>query len=387
MLINLWYVAEWSETVKDKPVKVKLLNQNFVLFRDQQGKVSCLSDVCLHRGGSLSGGRTIRDCVACPYHGWQFNGDGKVEFIPSEGHDFKIPDRARVDAYPTEERYGMIWVFMGDAPESERIPIPEFPEYDDTENWRRLHDNWDWKAEAARVVENGIDIAHASFVHPMFGYEETATENHIKDVEYHEHWARSWNEQYPPELTGGFLNWRKLIRGDRQATETIPSWYLSGMVVRIQINLNAKMSLIMFDANTPVDEHNTRTFAVQLRSFVKHPLFDAGSKKRLHKIFREDQTILEAASPNYLPETLANELSVKDDRFMSSFRKARRKLVEEKGWQIDSAAVNALAGRKSFAIPSPNRRERSDLRWVMDSVPLIEPTVAAIKVVDQQELS
>jgi len=146
VLINLWYVAEWSDTVKDKPVKVKMLGQNFVLFRDQQGKVSCLSDVCLHRGGSLSGGRTIRDCVACPYHGWQFNGDGKVEFIPSEGSDFKIPDRARVDAYPTEERYGMIWVFLGDAPESERIPIPEFPEYDDTANWRALHDKWDWKA-------------------------------------------------------------------------------------------------------------------------------------------------------------------------------------------------------------------------------------------------
>jgi phenylpropionate dioxygenase-like ring-hydroxylating dioxygenase large terminal subunit len=387
MLINLWYVAEWSDTVKDKPVKVKMLGQNFVLFRDQQGKVSCLSDVCLHRGGSLSGGRTIRDCVACPYHGWQFNGDGKVEFIPSEGGEFKIPDRARVDAYPTEERYGMIWVFLGDIPESERIPIPEFPEYSDTKKWRAMHDNWDWKAEAARVVENGIDIAHASFVHPMFGYEETAQENHIKKVEFHDYWARSWNEQYPPELTGGFLNWRKLIRSDRQPTETIPTWYMAGMVVRIQINLNPSMSIIMFDANTPVDEHNTRTFAVQLRSFVKHPIFDASSRKRLHKIFREDQVILEQASPNYLPETLANELSVKDDRFMSLFRRARRGLIEENGWQIDSATVNAHEGRKSFAIPSPFRRERTDLRWVMDAVPLVPPMESVVKLVDQAELS
>ena len=56
MLTNLWYVAEWSETVKDKPVKTKLIGQNLVLFRDLEGKVKCLADVCLHRGGSLSGG-------------------------------------------------------------------------------------------------------------------------------------------------------------------------------------------------------------------------------------------------------------------------------------------------------------------------------------------
>ena len=64
MLVNLWYVAEWSDTVKDKPVHVKMLGQDFVLFRDQAGDVKCLSDVCLHRGGSLSGGWTKGDCVA-----------------------------------------------------------------------------------------------------------------------------------------------------------------------------------------------------------------------------------------------------------------------------------------------------------------------------------
>ena len=51
MLINLWYVAEWSHAVTDKPVKARLLGRDFVLFRDTNGKVNCLSDVCLHRGG------------------------------------------------------------------------------------------------------------------------------------------------------------------------------------------------------------------------------------------------------------------------------------------------------------------------------------------------
>ncbi|QFU74311.1 aromatic ring-hydroxylating dioxygenase subunit alpha [Halioglobus maricola] len=370
MLINLWYVAEWSHAVTDKPVKVQMLGRKFVLFRDTRGKVNCLSDICLHRGGSLSGGWTKGDCVACPYHGWRFSGEGKVEHIPSEGEDFNIPDKARIDAYPTEERYGMIWVFLGDQPEEERFPIPELPEYGD-DNWKLISDEWTWKAEAARVVENGIDIAHASFVHPIFGMEATAQENQIVKVEKGEHWGYSENVQYPPQMKENFL--RRRIRKDRQPTVTKPEWNLSGMLVRIQIDLNEKMSLIMFDANTPIDEHTTRTFALQFRNFFKQNIFDKGSRKRLRKILAEDTAIVEAASPNYLPDSLANELSVKDDKFMSSFRSARRKLIEEKGWKIDSEAAEKFDGRKALVIPSPLRRERDDLDWVIDTVPLIDP--------------
>lgn len=376
MLINLWYVAEWSHAVTDKPVKARLLGRDFVLFRDSGGRVHCLSNVCLHRGGSLSGGWTRGDCIACPYHGWRFNGEGRVEHIPSEGADFKIPDKARIDAYPTEERYGLIWVFLGDLPQEERFPIPDLPEYGDA-TWRMITDEWTWQAEAARVVENGIDIAHASFVHPIFGMEATAQENHIVKVERGEHWGYSENLQYPPQMKENFL--RRRIRKDRQPTVTKPAYDLSGMVVRIQIELNEKMSLIMFDANTPVDEHTTRTFALQFRNFFKSPFFDKGSRKRLRRILAEDTAIVEAASPNYLPDSLANEMSVKDDKFMSSFRAARRKCIEERGWKIDTFEAARHTGRKVLAIPSPLRRERQDLDWVIDTVPLVPPTRAPIK--------
>jgi phenylpropionate dioxygenase-like ring-hydroxylating dioxygenase large terminal subunit len=93
VLINLWYVAEWSDTVVKEPVRVKMLGQQFVLFRDETGKVHCLADTCLHRGGSLSRGRVTDGNVTCPYHGWQYNGDGRCVVIPSEMDEgSKIPD-------------------------------------------------------------------------------------------------------------------------------------------------------------------------------------------------------------------------------------------------------------------------------------------------------
>ena len=84
MLINLWYVAEWSDEVGKEPVRVKMLGQQFVLFRDESGKVHCLSGACLGRGGSLSQGKVIDGNVACPYHGWRYNGEGKWVVISSE---------------------------------------------------------------------------------------------------------------------------------------------------------------------------------------------------------------------------------------------------------------------------------------------------------------
>ncbi len=377
MLVNLWYVAEWSEKVKDKPVRARVLGQNFVLFRDRTGKVNCLSDVCIHRGGALSNGWTTdRDCVACPYHGWEFDAEGQVQFIPSRGEGSDVPERARIDAYPTEERYGMIWVFMGDIEESERYPIPPFPEYEDRETWRPIYTEFTWNADVNRVVENGIDIAHTSFVHPGFGYREMADKNHIVKIDRTEYSGSSSCVLYPPPLEGN-MGINKLFRKDKAATHVHPAFYLPGHTVRLHIEVNSWMSMIIFDCNTPIDEHTTRSFVVQVRNFFKWGMFDGGSVKRTLKVFQEDAAIVEALSPHYLPESLENEVSVEQDKFMGAWRKVLRTHIE-RGWKIDSKAMLNQEEEQVFTIPSPARRANPHLRWALQTVPLIpgsaEPT-------------
>lgn len=112
MFINFWYPAEQASAIGQKPVKVRMLGQNFVLFRDAAGAVHCLSNVCLHRCGSLADGWVRNDRVVCPYHGWEFNGSGQCERIPSLGPvQPPMTARARVDAYPVQEKYGLVFVF------------------------------------------------------------------------------------------------------------------------------------------------------------------------------------------------------------------------------------------------------------------------------------
>ena len=162
MFINFWYVAGKSDDFTDQPVKRRMLGQDFVLFRDADGIARCLSNTCTHRGGSLAGGKTKGNCVECPYHGWQFDGEGRCHRIPSLGPNAKIPARARVDAYPTEERYGLVFAFLGDLPEEERPPIMEIKEYSSTrpdEGWAATVQHFDWDFDYRRSMENGIDPA------------------------------------------------------------------------------------------------------------------------------------------------------------------------------------------------------------------------------------
>ena len=129
MFINFWYPAEESENITNEPLKVQMLGLWFVLWRDEDGKAHCIPNTCTHRGGSLGDGKVVGNCVQCPYHGWLFAGDGTCERIPSLGPLKKIPERSRIDAYPVEERYGLIFVFLGDLPEEERPTILNIEEY------------------------------------------------------------------------------------------------------------------------------------------------------------------------------------------------------------------------------------------------------------------
>ena len=131
MYINFWYpVCLTDELTDDAPLRAQILNLRFAAFRDTEGRAHVLADTCVHRGGSLSKGTVVGDCIACPYHGWQFDAAGKCMHIPVLGEDAKLPARAKVDSYPVIERYGIVFAFLGDLPADERPPLLEIAEWE-----------------------------------------------------------------------------------------------------------------------------------------------------------------------------------------------------------------------------------------------------------------
>ena len=101
MYINFWYPMTSTVELTDQPLKVRALGQDFVVYRDTQGKAHCLANTCTHRGGSLAGGKVKGDCIQCPYHGWQFDAAGRCVDIPGSPASPRLVARAATRACAT----------------------------------------------------------------------------------------------------------------------------------------------------------------------------------------------------------------------------------------------------------------------------------------------
>ncbi len=122
-LRDFWYPALQASKVGRKPVRVKMLGEELCIFRERDGNVAALWDVCPHRGASLSEGDChFKGTVACPYHGWVFDGAGECVSVLSEGPNSGIPGKVQARKYPTQTLKGMVFVWMG---EDEPAPIEE----------------------------------------------------------------------------------------------------------------------------------------------------------------------------------------------------------------------------------------------------------------------
>ncbi len=105
------------------PVRVMLLGEKLIGFRMTSGKVGLMADACPHRGASMFFGRNEEDGLRCVYHGWKFDADGTCVDMPSEPIESNFKTKVRIGTYPTSERNGIIWTYMG--PRQVPPPLPD----------------------------------------------------------------------------------------------------------------------------------------------------------------------------------------------------------------------------------------------------------------------
>ncbi|HEY8351769.1 MAG TPA: aromatic ring-hydroxylating dioxygenase subunit alpha [Sphingomonadales bacterium] len=373
MLINNWYVAAYSkDVVEGKPFGVRMLGCDFVLFRDSDGKVACLSDVCVHRGASLSRGKVHcngASVVACPFHGWEFDASGRCTRIPSMG-DVKVPKRARVDSYPVVEKYDWIWVFLGDLPEDKRPPIPDLlPEYDDP-NWRSTHLLTEVPVNWTKIEENSIDTAHLSFVHAVFGSREDPKAT-IVPLEKRPYGYRVYRERTAPKASQktGILG--ELLSEERTKTSVTLEFSVVGISHRINPEFRPGMQHVVFSATTPVDLYNSRVFSIQARNYATDPKYDQERIDGRKYAIKEDISVVQHVRPRVGPTPVTDEFLVEADSMEAAFRRCVNQLID-KGWEIDSRKVAEEYDRKVYVIPSPERRA-DPKNWVHDAVPTTRP--------------
>src|SRR4051812_20597139 len=125
MMRRYWIPACTSAEVPEPdcdPIRVRLLGENLVAFRDSQGRVGILDEQCPHRGVSLFLGRNEEGGLRCIYHGWKMNVNGRVLDMPCEPRGSTLKDRMLATAYPVHEQGGLVWVYMGPRDQQPRFP-------------------------------------------------------------------------------------------------------------------------------------------------------------------------------------------------------------------------------------------------------------------------
>ncbi|MDE2561086.1 MAG: Rieske 2Fe-2S domain-containing protein [Sphingomonadales bacterium] len=160
-----WLPACMIEEVADPdcvPLRVRLLGENMVAFRDSEGKVGVLDELCPHRRASLAFGRNEECGLRCLYHGWKFNVNGQVMDMSSEPGDSPLRNRIRARSYPVIEAAGFVWVWMGDP---ENVCAFNPPNWSTAPGEKiaivKVHGACNW----AQILEGAIDSSHSSSLH------------------------------------------------------------------------------------------------------------------------------------------------------------------------------------------------------------------------------
>jgi phthalate 4,5-dioxygenase oxygenase subunit len=160
-----WLPAALMEELPDPdgdPVRVRLLGEDMVAFRDSNGEIGLIGEFCPHRNVSLFYGRNEQCGLRCLYHGWKFAADGTILEMPSEPPERGFARKLRHKSYPTHEAAGIVWTYMGPSEEMPEFEPPVFlPDADTRISICKVVVNCNW----AQILEGAIDSAHSSTLH------------------------------------------------------------------------------------------------------------------------------------------------------------------------------------------------------------------------------
>lgn len=208
-LFNAWYVGAWADEVNRTLLPRTILDERVVLYRKMDGTAAAIGGVCPHRFAPLHLGRLVDDNVQCGYHGLQFDCSGKCVVSPI---DPKIPSAAKVKSYPLIEKFGIIWIWMGEAQAADESKIPDFSYLLDPAR-KVLSGVMTVQANYELVVDNLADLTHTHFLHGNFLHTEAlpnAKHEVIQDGDtiYSKFWFP--NGRVPP-LMGEYMDNADLV--------------------------------------------------------------------------------------------------------------------------------------------------------------------------------
>jgi 5,5'-dehydrodivanillate O-demethylase oxygenase subunit len=240
-----WHPIATTFELDSEPVlPVRLLGENLVLYRDDDGRLGLVAERCPHRGASLSYGIPEPEGLRCPYHGWLFSAEGRCLEQPAEPPFSTFHNRIRIPAYPVQEMGGLVWAYLG------KQPAPLLPRYDlfvEENRERRIGIsrvpcNW------LQIMENSVDPVHLEYLHGKYTNYVMGRQGRsdVAQVRHHERIAFDVFEHG--------ISKRRLLEGQ---SEDCDEWRVGHPILFPCILAVGDNSYPRFDIRVPLDDTNT----------------------------------------------------------------------------------------------------------------------------------
>lgn len=283
-----WYPAEWSRALAPGEVReVVFWNRSFALFRTEAGEVHCVDNRCAHRQLKLSVGHVEGCTLVCPYHGWAYDGAGRVVEIPHDLFGKKMP-RFKLQSLPVQERYGIVWIFPGEPAKASQVHLPVVPELEGPRRWASVQQDFTWRCHHSMVIDNVSDFSHA-YLHRRFRPFEDAKLTRLETLGDAVHLSYA-TKVGRGRFSGLFVDHGRLNTRHMDLCYEYPyQWSNTADEIKHWLFLR------------PIDRRTTRAFFVFYFKNLKVPLVPLTIPRRLM------QPLMEAARPLLVKPLLAED--------------------------------------------------------------------------------
>lgn len=333
-LRNSWYVAAWDHEVGNGLHPVRMLGEEIVLFRKSDGTVAALEDACPHRKLPLSMGRIKGDTVECGYHGLTFDSTGTCTRVPGAE---RIPHVACVRSYPVEERYGLLWVWMGERDLADPALIFTVDHWGDPAWGINRGDSMEIACNYLYMTDNLLDPSHVAWVHQS-SFGSAATEETPLNTDVHVKGVTVWRWMVDVEPAPFYAPYLK-FSGNCDRKQHYEVHYPCHAIIRAifaPANTGGEgralpdETFLMDSYNfmTPVDENTTKYYWFQMRNFAPDDAaVSAQFAASVRGAFDEDRAVLTAVHKGMANKRTPN-LDLKIDVGPLRFRRNLARMIE-----------------------------------------------------------
>ena len=344
-LKNAWYVAALSPQVQRALLPCKLLGEAVVLYRTQDGTPVALEDACPHRKLPLSLSRIKGDAVECGYHGLTFDCSGKCIDAATQQ---RIPPFARVRSYPVRDRYGLLWIWMGDPERAAQEEIYEIRNHDNPSWHLTKGDYMPIRCHYLWMVDNLLDPSHVAWVHrsSFAGAGTDKTPMQISADDQRVINSRWMLDQPPPPFYAPLVKFAGNADRLQHYEVRFPALAVNmgiytpaGKGGPDMVDDEDTYRMVSYHFLTPVDDDNTMYFWLQHRNTDPHDeditrRVAAGAKAA----FEEDRVILEAVHQGMKNRTTPTT-GLLLDAAANRFRKGLDALIAKENTQEPATAA------------------------------------------------